>query len=1648
MPTTIESLELEVQSSSTSATSGIDALSASLSKLKNAVKGGVGLTSVANQLNNLNAALQGIDSSSAGKLDTLSNSLSKLSGLGNLKISSSIANQIRNLGTAATSLNGVDFSGISKLASSLQPLTTLGKSNLASFITQLGKLPQLAQTLNSMNIPQFTAQIQQLANALAPLANQLNTVATAFQRLPTNIRKTVTATNAMATANNTASTSYINLWAKCRMAMNVVKTGARTIGSWITQSNAYIENLNLFTASMGGYAAEAKKYAEQVGNLMGIDPGEWMRNQGIFMTITKGFGVASDRAYTMSQNLTQLGYDISSFFNISFEDSMQKLTSGISGELEPLRRLGYDLSVARLQQEAYSLGIDKSVQSMTQAEKSELRYYAIMTQVTTAQGDMARTLNAPANQLRVLQAQVTQCARALGNIFIPALNAILPYAIAVAKVIRMLADTIASFFGFELPKVDYSSISAGASAIGDMADSADDTAGGLGNATKAAKKLKNALLGIDELNVISKDDDFGGSGSGLGAGGAGGAGGGLGFDLPTYDFMGDLVSANVDKIMKKLEPMITWLKKNINEILAGAMAIGACFLAWTIAEGVLKAIEGLSTMKGFTKLFSIGFKVAGLGLFLDAWNTIKEAIEDIRKNEANFTNVTKLISGFAEGLGAAFLLLGKVKLGGAALVIAGVTGIVSDISDMCKNGVNWDNATSLVKNIGLFMTGIGLVFGNLKLGGIGLTISGVALIVQNFKALVKGFTTGDFEDVNWVEVAAGALMVIGGLILTFKKVNAIGGAGAELSQTSETIQSVTDATGSLDTAVGGGGGLTTKMTSLVKNLALGLVVIVEVAAAALLITGAIILLGMELEQVGIAWQPVITNAGTVAIAMGVGVVLLAAIGAVTALLGSVGTDLIVNLALGIAMLALIGVSAGLFIAEIWAVGKGLEQVGIAWQPVITNAGTVAIAMGVGVVLLAAIGAVTALLGSVGTDLIVNLALGIAMLALIGVSAGLFIAEIWAVGKGLEQVGIAWQPVLDNGKAIATAIAIGTGLLIGIGVVCALLGVAATGTGGMLPLAIGLGTAMLLELGVAAGLFIIEIWAIGKGLDEIGKAWQPVLDNGKTIATGIRLGTRLLIGIGVVTAALGVATVASAGLLPLAIGLGTALLVELSAAFIIFTESLVAVADELSENLSPSLSSLNEKLPTLSDDMSDFVDFMTEFAGNVVEYTEVSAIAGLSATIDTIIGWFTEDPIDKLADDVASIYSQTSGLNEQLNLAVPELNEASELLQDYQGFLAEIQSLTNSNVDLNNGQFANMETVGEKIVTGFVDGIESKSSDFSNTATTIVSGFTTQLTTSAATSKTSFTTWATNLKNWFTQSDYGAINSTTFEGYAKNVVTGFETGVTNNYSTSKSGVTTWADYIKKLFSDVSYGNVSKTQWETYAKNVVTGFSSGITSNYSTAKSSMTTFANCVKSWFEKPDGSNTLSSQFYNIGKNIIQGFIDGVNSLWDAAMERIKEFGEEVIKKGKEGTEEHSPSKAFRQIGSFVIEGFNIGIADMMGSSFKLMNEWTSGITAYNPQLALAVDTSALSNFNPRAIADDMYAQVQSNYNTAVAIDDSSMREVMREAMLQALNDSNMASDVKRQADKEEQTIVQVGNRTVTDAVTTQKKANGYVFAT
>ena len=682
MSTTIEQLELEVQSSATSAVSGIDALASSLGKLKAAVKGGVGLTSVAKQLTTLNTALSSVSAGNAENLNKLANGLKTLSSCGSLKLSSSVATQITNIGSAIQSLNGTNFGALNSLTNALTPLANIGKSNLNSFISQLQRLPQAVQALNSVNIgslgtqisqlvsaltpltqmgknnltsfitqlqklPQvmtalrsvdmgaLASQIQQLANAFAPLATQMQSITNGFSALPTRLQRLIQQTNKLSAANSKASMSYVNLAAKVGMAYVALGRILRVVGSWIVKSNDYQESLNLFTVSMGKYANEAKAYAEKVSELMGIDPAEWLKQQGTFMNLVTGFGVAAEKAALMSKNLTQLGYDMASFFNMSIEDAMRKLQSAVAGELEPVRRVGYDLSQAALKKIALdsdnyaesmenvanamsdaaissfalSEGIKVSYNDMTQAEKSQLRYIALMKQITTVQGDMARTLETPANQLRILKAQINQAARSLGNIFIPILNAVLPYAIALAKVIRLVADAIARLFGFVLTEIDYSGLDSVVDDSGKIEDN-------LGGAAGEAKKIKNALLGIDELNIISPLESSGG-GSGAGAGG----GGGLGFELPTYDFLVGLTESRVDAIVEKIKGYLDEIGKRIKE-----SGVIEAFERFKEALSNFKDSDFVKTMEKIIGILADGVLILTLDVVRDALNLIADIL--------------------------------------------------------------------------------------------------------------------------------------------------------------------------------------------------------------------------------------------------------------------------------------------------------------------------------------------------------------------------------------------------------------------------------------------------------------------------------------------------------------------------------------------------------------------------------------------------------------------------------------------------------------------------------------------------------------------------------------------------------------------------------------------------------------------------------------------------------------------------------------------------------------------------------------------------------------------------------------------------------------------------------------------------------------
>lgn len=708
----IQGLEFQIVNDSTQAVVGLQNLINTLNRLKTATNGGAtGLSKTAQGIRELSNSLKGLNSGDASqKITRLANALTALSQVGNVKISSSIANQLTAINTALAGLKWTDGDKLTSLANGLRPLSELGKANMTTFINQLSKLPKVIEDLEAADIDKFTQQMTALAAAMKPFADEMQKVSNGFSAFPSKIQKLITSTEKY-NASARKATFTTGKFTSGLKALNVAAVAItfRKIGHFIaqavTESNKYQEDLNLFTVALGQYAAEAQNYAEKVSDVMGIDPAQWLRNQGVFNTLLTGFGDTADRAQLMSQNLTQLGYDISSFFNISIEDAMQKLQSGISGELEPLRRLGYDLSQARLEQTALNLGIKESVANMTQAEKAELRYYAIMTQVTTAQGDMARTLEAPANQLRILQAQLTQAARAIGNIFIPALNAILPYAIAVVQVIREIANALANLAGFKLTDVDYSGVNSAAVGAGSLADNLDDAAG-------AAKKLKQYTAGFDELNVFAPNT---GSGSGAGAGGAGG----FDFDLPTYDFLGDAVQTRIGEIKKMIEDTLA----EITTIVSGFM----------LAVGAILVVTGVNIPLG------VGLMAAGaVGLAATVglnWTAMSSELA------STLALITGVVGGFLLALGAIMAFSGAnlplgialMALGGASLVSAAV--------------INWHNSDRHLTDALTTLTGV-LAGASLAVGAM-LAFTGVATGLGIALMAVGAVTLVSAAALNW-----------------------------------------------------------------------------------------------------------------------------------------------------------------------------------------------------------------------------------------------------------------------------------------------------------------------------------------------------------------------------------------------------------------------------------------------------------------------------------------------------------------------------------------------------------------------------------------------------------------------------------------------------------------------------------------------------------------------------------------------------------------------------------------------------------------------------------------------------------------------------------------------------------------------------------
>lgn len=1001
----MQGIEFQIVNDSADAEKGLRNLANALGSVKTSIGNtGSKLRDTANGISAIKNALSKMNTGDfESKMSRISNALNNLGNSASAtRISSSIGNQLTAISRSLSSFPADSQAKLSSIAAGLSGFSTLGRANLTSFTNQLGKLKDVMAGLDTLDVDKFSQQMTDLATAIRPFADEMNKVSNGFSAFPSRIQRVITSTEQYNNTVNRAA-GRTNAWRSALRGISVYalfRGASRLLGSAISKATEYTETLNLFTVSMGQYAEEAYNYAQKVSEVLGIDPAEWMKNQGVFNSIITGFGVSGDKAAYMSKNLTQLAYDLSSFYNISVTDAFQKVQSGIAGELEPLRRLGYDLSVARLEQERLNLGIETSVNNMTQAEKSQLRYYAMMTQVTQVQGDMARTLQSPANMLRVLRMQLNLVARELGNVFIPILRAVLPPLIAVASAIREVIAAIAGLFGVQMQAPDWGDSFSQIGGIGGAGEAFEDAMGG---AADSAKKIKNYLAGFDELNVIPSQNDLGG-----GTGGIGG-GGGFNLELPEYDFLKNAVTDEIDKWKKKLEPFVKWITENLDIIKDAAIGIGGAFAGWVISKTVVDAVSGISSaLSKLSGLAGGAVFLAIAGLLADV-NRFVDAINDIANNGANFSNVASAVSELMGIAGDFSVLAGYTSIGGALKVVQGIGEIVSAIADMKTEGINWENLSDVTTGISNLVIGIGFVSRNWTLVGVGFMLQGIVTAVEEIKNIINACNTGNWEDVNWVTLAIGAIEIVGGLVTTFGLFKGLQNRLGNAGEIQTALDTMAQSTETLSTGMNN---LFGKMKNLVINVGLGVVVLAEAAAAAIVLIGAVAIVGWELEKVGEAWKPVLDNAETVAIAV--------------------------------------------------ATGTGL---------------------------IAGVGAACYGLGTLGKTAAVNVGIGTGILAELGIATGLFIIGIWAIGKGLDKIGEAWQPVLDNGESIAEGIGIGTGLLVGIGVVTAALGAATVASAGTLPVAIAIGTGVLVEL---AGAFVAFTEGIVAVADELSGKLAPSL----------------------------------------------------------------------------------------------------------------------------------------------------------------------------------------------------------------------------------------------------------------------------------------------------------------------------------------------------------------------------------------------------------------------------------------------------------------------------------------------------------------------------------------------------------------------------
>lgn len=511
-------------------------------------------------------------------------------------------------------------------------------------------------------------------------------------------------------------------------ALEGLKKVTKMAGDALGNSIDYSENLNLFDVAMGDLAEKGMKFQNALNEAFGSNQSETLRFQGIFQAMSKSMGIANEDAYKLSEGLTKIGFDLASLYNISDASAMNKLRAGLAGQTEPLRAVGMDVTENSLKPVIERLNMRDSEgelltpRQLNYAEKMLLRYIAIVDQAKVSQGDFANTIEAPANQLKILGMQANEAKRALGNLFVGALARILPYANAIIMVIKEVANAIAGVFGIKIGDFN-TGIGSLADAFVDVGDSTDAIGNNIDSANKSAQKLQRTLMGFDEIHNITTPTSSGSSGGG----GAGGIGGGINPKLldalSDYDNAMEKVRMKAnqirDAIMKWLgftynaEKGIWEFNKGLTPIKVILTAIGAL-----LANKVIKAFKTLGTLLGNT---GIGKAVK------EALSPLKSLITSITQMYKKTGNLSMALKDSIHNWTAITTVWSRVKLGGVGVLglFTSMLGMSSSMKSVAENGWTLSNSLgAVVSELGGVASGA--TIGTAILPGLGTVIGAVA----------------------------------------------------------------------------------------------------------------------------------------------------------------------------------------------------------------------------------------------------------------------------------------------------------------------------------------------------------------------------------------------------------------------------------------------------------------------------------------------------------------------------------------------------------------------------------------------------------------------------------------------------------------------------------------------------------------------------------------------------------------------------------------------------------------------------------------------------------------------------------------------------------------------------------------------------------